>query len=378
MARRGNGEGSVTQRKDGRWQASIRLNGTRRTVYGKTEREARRKLREIQSQIDKAGMLATPGQRTVDDLVDTWLSGASNLKPSTIAQYRFFFDTYARPVLGSARLANITPALVQRVYAGLKPSVADKVYRILHRAFAVAVRWGWLAANPASRALRPAYKSTRPAMWDQAELDIFLAGTMEHWLYPLWLLLIATGLRLGEALALRWDNVSPDRTALTIAGTLYYSGGGQWIINTPKTPSAARVVALPPMITAALAVQRARQDAQRERAGGAWQEHGLIFTGEIGRPLYHSTIQHALKRECARLGLPAVTPHSLRHLHASLLIDSGVPITAIAARLGHASPQITMRLYAHALSGQDVAAAEAIARVLASTPESDKGSNQPL
>lgn len=378
MARRGNGEGSVTQRKDGRWQASIRLNGTRRTVYGKTEREARRKLREIQSQIDKAGMLATPGQRTVDDLVDTWLSGASNLKPSTIAQYRFFFDTYARPALGSARLANITPALVQRVYADLKPSVADKVYRILHRAFAVAVRWGWLAANPASRALRPAYKSTRPAMWDQAELDIFLAGTMEHWLYPLWLLLIATGLRLGEALALRWDNVSPDRTALTIAGTLHYSGGGQWIINTPKTPSAARVVALPPMITAALAVQRARQDAQRERAGGAWQEHGLVFTGEIGKPLYHSTIQHALKRECARLGLPAVTPHSLRHLHASLLIDSGVPITAVAARLGHASPQITMRLYAHALSGQDVAAAEAIARVLASTPESDKGSNQPL
>ena len=97
-----------------------------------------------------------------------------------------------------------------------------------------------------------------------------------------------------------------------------------------------------------------------------------MFTGEIGKPLYHSTIQHALKRECVRLRLPAVTPHSLRHLHASLLIDSGVPITAVAARRGHASPQITMRLYGHAQAGQDIAAAEAIARALAGDPEKGK------
>lgn len=338
-------------------------------MYGKTEREVRRKLRDILSQIDKAGMLATPGQRTVNDLVDAWLSSASNLKPSTVTQYRFFFDTYARKTLGDTRLANITPALVQRCYAGLKPSVADKVHRILHRAFVIAVRWGWLAANPASRALRPAYQSTRPAMWEQTDLDDFLAGTTDHWLHPLWLLLIATGVRLGEALALHWADISPDDTALTITGTLHYKKGGEWIINTPKTLSAYRVVALPPLVSTALAAQRIQQDTQRSLAGSVWQAHDLVFTGEIGKPLYHSTIQHALKRECARLDLPVVTPHSLRHLHASLLIDSGVPITAVAARLGHASPQITMRLYAHALSGQDVAAAEAIARALASDPE---------
>lgn len=372
MARRSNGEGTIIQRKDGRWQASIRLNDTRHTVYGKTEREARGKLRKILSQIDKAGMLAKPGQRTMNDLVDAWLSSASNLKPSTVTQYRFFFDTYARKTLGNTRLANVTPALVQRCYASLKPSVANKVYRILHRAFVVAVRWGWLAANPASRALRPAYQSTPPAMWKQADLDDFLAGTTDHWLHPLWLLLIATGVRLGEALALHWADISPDDTALTITGTLHYKKGGEWIINTPKTLSAYRVVALPPLVTTALAAQRIQQKAQRERAGSVWQEHDLVFTGEIGKPLYHSTIQHALKRECVRLRLPAVTPHSLRHLHASLLIDSGVPITAVAARLGHASPQITMRLYAHALAGQDIAAAEAIARALAGDPEKGK------
>jgi hypothetical protein len=116
MASRNNGEGTVVQRKDGRgWQASIRLNGTRRTVYGKTEREARKKLRELQRQIDTTGALPNPGNRTVADLIEEWLASAP-LKPATVAQYRLFFDTYARSALGNIRLANVTPDMLQRLY----------------------------------------------------------------------------------------------------------------------------------------------------------------------------------------------------------------------------------------------------------------------
>lgn len=363
MARRNNGEGCVIQRRDGRWQASIRHNGARRTVYGKTEREARAKLRELQRQIDTAGALPAPGRRTVSDLIGAWLTSAP-LKPATVAQYRLFFDTYARARLGSVQLARVAPGHIQALYAPLSPSVADKVHRILRRAFAVAVLWRWLPDNPCDRVLRPAYKSPRKELWTQAELDAFLAGTAEHWLYPLWLLLAATGLRLGETLALRWPDVGLGGVALTVTGTLHRSSGGQWAISSPKTAAGVRTVILPPVAIAALSHQQDQQDAQRAAAGRAWQEHGLMFTGETGQPLYASTVQHALKRECARLALPVVTPHSLRHLHASLLIADGVPVPAVAARLGHANPQVTMTLYAHALPGQDMAAAQSIAVAL--------------
>lgn len=358
------GDGSIVQRPNGLWQASLQLNGTRRTVYAKTEREVRAKLRDLQRQMDTTGALPAPGRRTVSDLVAAWLDSAPNLKPTTITQYREFAALYILPAIGGVRLERVTPDRLQKLYAALTPSVADKVHRILHRAFGVAVRWGWLAVNPSERVLRPAYTSSRPTMWSQAELDAFLAGAAEHWLYPLWLLLAATGLRLGEALALRWDSVGLGGVALTVTGTLHRSSGGQWTISSPKTAAGVRTVVLPPVAATALVAQRDQQEAWRIAAGSAWQEHRLVFTGETGKPLFHSTVQHALKRECARLTLPAVTPHGLRHLHASLLIADGIPVPAVAARLGHASPNITMKLYAHALPGQDVAAAQAIAAAL--------------
>lgn len=358
------GDGSIVQRPNGLWQASLQLNGTRRTVYAKTERAVRAKLRDLQRQMDTTGALPAPGRRMVSDLLEAWLDSAPNLKLTTITQYRQFAALYILPAIGGVRLERVTPDRLQKLYATLSPSVADKVHRILHRAFAVAVRWGWLGANPSERVLRPAYKSARPTMWSQAELDAFLAGAAEHWLYSLWLLLAATGLRLGEALALRWDGVGLGGVALTVTGTLHRSSGGQWTISSPKTAAGVRTVILPPVAAAVLAAQRDQQDAQRTAAGSAWQEYGLVFTGETGQPLYPSTVQHALKRECARLNLPAVTPHGLRHLHASLLIADGIPVPAVAARLGHASPNVTMKLYAHALPGQDVAAAQAIAAAL--------------
>jgi integrase len=190
-----------------------------------------------------------------------------------------------------------------------------------------------------------------------------LEGTADHWLNPLWVLLLGTGCRLGEALALRSDGVGLG-VAITVDGTLHRPDGG-WIVGEPKTPSVVRTVLLPVAVTDALQRQKTQQDAWQEAAGNGWQGDGFVFTGETGKPLFHSTVQHAMKRECARLGLPHVTPHGLRHLHASLLLDEGLSVTTVSARLGHANPQITLTTYAHALAGQDGQAAQAIGRVLA-------------
>ncbi len=355
------GQGTVVLRRDGRWQASLQVNGVRRTVYGRTEREAHTKLRELRRQADSDGALPTPGKRTVANLIDAWLTSAPNLKPTTVARHRYFFDTYARAALGNTRLEKVTPDRLQRLYAGLTPSVASNVHRLLHRAFAVAVLWRWLASNPCDRVLPPVYQPQRRELWAPDELQTFLEGTAEHWLQPLWLLLLGTGLRLGEALALTWNDVGLG-VAVTVSGTLQRLDGAA-VVTTPKTPSSARTVLLPPVAIDALKRQKAQQDAWREDAGGDWS--GYVFTNWAGQPLWASTVQHALKRECARLGLPPVTPHGLRHLHASLLLHEGLPVTAVSARLGHANPQVTMSIYAHALAGQDAQAAMAIGRALA-------------
>jgi integrase len=212
------------------------------------------------------------------------------------------------------------------------------------------------APNPCDRVLKPAYQSNRPNLWTRSESDIFLEATAVH---PLWVLLLGTGCRLGEALALRWDNVK-----LGLAVTVDETMDGEWIIGKPKTAGAERTVMLPATVTDALQHQKTRQATWQEAAGPDWQENAFVFTGKTGKPLHRSAPAHALKRECEHLGLPPMTPHGLRHLHASLLLDEGVPITAVSARLGHANPQITIKFFAHSLAGQDRRAADAIGEVL--------------
>lgn len=366
--KRKNGEGSFSKRKDGRWQASLQVNGVRRTVYGKTQKDVRTKLRDLQRQVEADGALPEAGTRTVSDLIDAWLDAAPNLKASTVAQYREFFDLYARAALGTVRLENVTPERLQRLYAALTPSVTDRVHRILHRAFAVAVLWRWLPSNPCDRVLKPAYKSERPSIWTRSELRTFLDGTADNWLHPLFVLLVGTGMRLGEALALTWEDVGLG-VAVSVTGTLHHIEG-KAVVTEPKTASAVRTVLVPSEITEALHQQKAQQDVWRDAAGAEWPDSGFVFTGRTGMPLHRSVPAHAMKRYCERLGLSHVTPHGLRHLHASLLLDEGMPVTAVSARLGHANPNITLKIYAHALTHQDAEAAQAIGRVLAPQSES--------
>lgn len=365
---RKSGEGSIVKRRDGLWQASLQKDGVRRTVYGKTAREARTKLRDIQRQAESDGALPDAGNRTVSDLIEEWLTGAPNLKQSTIAQYRMFFDTYVRAPLGDVRIEKVTPDRLQRLYTALTPSVTDRVHRMLHRAFAVAVLWRWLPSNPCDRVLKPAYKSNRPNLWTRAELQSFLDNTSDDWLYPLFVLLLGTGVRLGEALALKWDNIGLG-VAIYVDGTLHRLDG-EPVVTAPKTSSAVRSIVVPSEVTSVLLRQKAQQDTWRENAGSEWQEMDFVFTGRTGKPLHRSVPAHALKRLCERLNLPHITPHGLRHLHASLLLDEGMPVTAVSARLGHANPNITLKVYAHALTHQDAEAAQAIGRALAPPSES--------
>jgi len=357
-----------TQRPDGRWTAALQVNGVRRYVYGKSEAEVKRKLAALQREVGAVGCLAEPGRRTVGDLLDEWLAASKpTLKTKTWTDYEAVCRRYVRPTLGKVKLAKLAPDHVQRLYADLQARgferVPAQVHSVLHRACKLAVLWRWLPENPCDRVLPPTYRVPRKEVWTPEELRAFLDGAASHTLHPLWVVMVATGCRLGEMLALKWTDVDLPAGVVKVRGNLQRIRGA-WVKSTPKTRAGERTITLPPEGLAALKIQRARLAEWRLKAGADWQDTGLVFTGLKGQPLQPSVVEHALARECERLGLPKVTPHGLRHLHASLLLDAGLPVPAVSARLGHARPSITMAIYAHKVGQDDRQAAEALARAL--------------
>ena len=264
------GEGSVSQRANGLWQASLQVGGIRRTVYGKTEREAKRKLTQLQKELVRAGRLPDPGKRTVNDLLDAWLEVAEpSLKPRTILDYRETCDRYIRPALGKVKLAKLEPYHIQRLYNDLQKRggrVASLAHARLNQALRMAVMWGWLAYNPTERVLKPTYRPERKEVWTAEELAAFLCGTRTDSFQPLWITTLATGCRLGELLALRWADVDLHDGVLTIRRSLQYVAG-QWAETTPKTRAGERSISLPGEAVAALKKQRSQQAQWRLRAG---------------------------------------------------------------------------------------------------------------
>ncbi len=360
------GEGSIAQRQDGRWQASLQVDGHRRTVYGKTRQEVVAKLEALKRQALQAGALPDPGKRTLNDLLDAWLEvKAATVKPRTLADYEDICERYLRGTLGTLRLDKVTPDRIQRLYARYQAKgqsrTALKCHRVLSQALALAVRWGWLAHSPCERVEAPRHRYARKELWTYEQLQAFLEGTKEHWAYPLWLTLIASGCRLGEAMALTWQDVDFEAGTLHVCKTLQRVNG-TLIIGEPKTRAGERVIALPQEVVQVLKQQKGRQILAQ--AQGWRNVYNLVFPSPAGLPLQRSVVSHCLRRECQRLGLPLLSAHGLRHLHASLLLAAGLPVPLVSKRLGHANPGITMAIYAHALGKDDRAATEAIARAL--------------
>jgi integrase len=359
--------GSVYQRRDGRWCAALQVAGRRKVIYGRSKAEARQRLAHLQRQCAVTGRLPDPGRRTVANLLDEWVKVAT-LRPRTKTEYAALLDRYVRPIIGHVRLARLEPVHLQRLYASLQARglarAPSQVHRLLHRAFRIAVLWGWLSVNPADRVLPPTYTSPRRPVWTTEELRLFLNATGNHRLQPMWVVLATTGIRIGEALALTWDNVNLISGMVTITRTLHRLRG-RWVTTEPKTRAGQRPIALPYDAVIALRHQRRQQDEWRLVAGPVWHDGDLVFTTSTGRPLDGATIGRALRSACSRSGVPPMTHHGFRHCHASMLLSEGVPLPTVSARLGHGSPAVTTRVYAHAMQGDDKRAAQAIEGVLA-------------
>jgi integrase len=199
----------------------------------------------------------------------------------------------------------------------------------------------------------------------RGQAQALLAGVQGDRLEALYVLALTTGARQGELLALRWGDMDLESGAMLIYHTLRWDRPGRWYLEAPKTDRSRRRVELEHVTIEVLRTHRRRQLEERLAIGAAWHDHDFLFTRADGEPLRGT---HLLERHflplLARLELPRVRWHDLRHTAVSLAIEAGVPITVISQMIGHSATSMTMDVYAHILPGQERAASRALEGVL--------------
>lgn len=363
MSKQPHGNGTVFQRKDGRWVAQAYVNGKKWTKYAKNEREGRRKLRDLWREPP------TPVPRlssvpTVQDFAALWLT-SSGYKQTTIEAHGNNFRLNIAPIIGGLRLDGVTVPDVVRVITvarnrGLSDRSVQYTYAVLRRLLQVAVEWGVLETNPAARVKRP--KATPPERhpWGEAHTALFIhyCQTGEGVWNDLFLVALLSGLRAGELLGLEWQDVDWQRGTISVRRSLAELRGGEGFrIQTPKTKAALRMITLPAVALEAL---KGRKSLGREG--------GYVFRRPSGNPPRRNDLCEALRSTCKRACVPYPTVHGLRHQHASLLAHAGVPVKAAQQRLGHSSATTTLNIYTHLLGDADKRAVESLEVLLGGEP----------
>jgi integrase len=372
--KRGQGEGNIYKRADGRWAARISAgyrNGkrARRWVYGKTRAAAAKQLRAT-IQAHEQGSLVAPGRVTVEQFLTRWLEDCAKpkLRPSTVASYAQIIRLHVVPGLGPVPLQRLNPPLVQswlneRQKAGLSPRTCQYARAILRSALGQALRWGIVSRNVVTLVESPRVTKheIRPLQPDQARA--LLDAVRLHRLGALFTVALALGLRQGEALGLKWDAVDFQAGTLQVRAALQRVGK-KWILVEPKSERSRRVVALPRMAIVALRAHRVRQKKERLLAGPRWNETGFVFATRTGTPLAPRNLNRAFKGLLKRANLPDVRFHDLRHTAATFLLAQGVDARTIMETLGHSQISLTMNTYSHVLPTLQRDAADRMNRLL--------------
>ncbi len=309
-------------------------------------------------------------------LTKEWLPAVeATIRPTTYRSYCQHVNAHIVPHIGSLKLQKLTGAQVNALYAklaqegkrdgksGLSPRTVHHVHTCLHKALKDAVRWGYLTRNPLEAADPPRTSGEgvrEMKTWSAEQLSAFLASTKDDRLFPLWRLLAMTGMRRGEAVGLRWDDVDLENARLAVRRALI-PHGDTVIVSEPKTARGRRVIALDAETVEVLKSQAARQLADQAKWGSAWSDSGYVFTKENGEPLHPQTVSRSFEAALTEAKLPRIRLHDLRHTHATLALAANVHPKVVSERLGHATVSITLDTYSHAIPAMQEEAAERIA-----------------
>ncbi len=358
MGKRANGEGSITRYKDGRWCGRYTVHTAdgpkRKAVYGKTKAEVRAKLTKALAERD-SGLVFEAENPVVKSYLERWLEDSvkDSVKQGTYESYEYMVRRHLVPAFGSKRLRNLSPAQVQNLYrqkldSGLSRRTVQLIHTTLHKALKQAMKWGLVPRNVAEAvdAPRPQKKEIHPLAPEQVKR--FLEAAQGDRLEALYGLAVTSGLREGELLGLRWQDVDLERRAVRVRQQLTRTKTGL-SFTTPKNGK-GRNVAIMDLTVAALKAHRNRQADERSKMGDLWQDTHLVFTSITGTPLDVGNLTNRSFRPLLeRASLPRIRFHDLRHTFATLFLSNGTHPKIVQEMLGHANISMTMDTYSHVL-----------------------------
>jgi integrase len=374
VARNGNGEGSIYEHKKngkkvgyrGAYTVYAAKGPKRRYVTGKTRENVRAKFTKAMADRD-GGLVFDAGSLTVEEYLIRWLEDSvrGTVRQSTYEVYGHMVHPHIVPALGRLKLKNLTPAHVrsfyrQRLDAGLAPATVHKMHVVLHKALDQAVSDGLIPRNIVKgvKVLQTRKKEIQPLKPEQVKalLDAARGDRLE----ALYVLALNTGLRQGELLALKWEDVELEDTILRVRHTLTRAGG-KVALGPPKTNKSRRSVRLTSGAVEALRAHLSRQLEEMEQMGSLYQPGGLVFANETGGIINPSNLRNrSFSRLLKRAGLPGIRFHDLRHTCATLLLSRNINPKIVSEMLGHSSVSITLDIYSHVLPNMQESAVRAL------------------
>lgn len=398
MTKRAAGESSISKGADGRWHGWVSMGGQRdgkadrRHVAAKTRAECVAKVRELEKKRD-TGTSSTAGrQPTFGDWLDHWLTIARrSVRPSTYTGYESYVRVHIKPAVGHHRLDKLTPEHLELFYGeladrGLSPAMQLQQHRVISRALKIAMQRGRVARNVATLVAAPTVKRTEvvPLTADEAKRVLQAAAGRRN--AARWSVALAMGLRQGEALGARWDldvdldaglwrvtqglqrqayrhgcsgaceeNVKPLRCPKRTGGLVYVE---------PKSDRGKRTIAIPAPLVAQLRAHRTAQLAERLACGPLWEDNGLVFAQENGRPLDPRRDWSEWKALLEAAQVHDARLHDARHTCATLLLEQGVDARVVMEILGHSQISLTQNTYQHVMPKVVADATERVGGVL--------------
>lgn len=370
--------GSIREMGKGTYRIAIYLgtdsNGKRKyyyeTIHVKNKKQAQEYLTQKLNELDK-GDFIEPANLTVSEYLDKWAETA--LKPrvraKTFDSYMQLIDLYIKPSLGAYKLAKLTPLAIQSMYTAmidkrLKPRTIRYTHMVLKNALGQAVKWQMLRSNPADNVDLP--KQTRQEMnvLTPEQAKRFLeACTYNRW-GILFELLLVSGMRPGEALGLKWEDVDFKNNRIHVKRALSRTKEG-WRLEEPKTAQSRRTILLPAEVMQDLKEHKKNQAEEKLAAGTSYTDYGLVFACSNGEPLEERNIVNQyFKPLLKEAGLPDIRLYDLRHTCATLLLAAGENPKVVAERLGHANITLTLGTYSHVLPSMQEAATRKLSEIL--------------
>jgi integrase len=375
--------GHIRRRGERSWELKFDLGtdprtGSRSTRYHSfkgTKREAQAELTRLMAGADR-GEYVDPSKATLAEFLDRWESwAATQVSAKTLERYRELAAHHVRPHLGGSRIQKLKTVNFAELYgklqkpkpdgAGLAPRTVGHVHRLLHRIFGHAVKWGIIVTNPVTTAEPPRVQRAEIEILAPDQIKTVLDALRGRPLYPVAVIGLATGMRRGEIVALRWGDIDLETGKVRVERSLEQTNAGL-SFKSPKTEAGRRSVAIPPSIVAELRNHWRQQQEQRLALGmGKAGPDNLVFARPDASPWPPDSLTADWARTVRMLKLPKVTLHALRHTHVSQLLAAGLDVVLVSRRIGHSNPTVTLGVYAHLFGNPDEKASAAVEAALA-------------